>query len=109
MNYGNSYIQTLESLKAESIILKQNSAKIRSQQKLIEKSLYDWMNANKLDNYKGYNREKIKPKEKIKIIRKKKKEKREDAIRLFIQEGFPDPEDLFEKFQMTQKFIPQEE
>lgn len=76
---------------------------LRQKQKLAKTRLYEWMKARGIDDYEGYSIKKIEPRPKI--PRKKAKEKKEDALRLFSEVGVNDPEEFWEALQRTQKVI----
>jgi len=95
-----SKIKTLdETIKRYNKLLK----KLREQKKESQGHLYAYMVRRSLDEYKGIKLAKIAPKEAP--IRKKQKDKKNDAIQLFNEIGIPDPEGFWHDFQETQKVV----
>ena len=109
MDYGKGYVKELKTLNEEIKRLNIEKKNMQIEKKNTEMRLHDWMSRSHIDEYEGYKKEKLRPKEKQKFIRKKKKEKVEDAMRLFRNIGIPDPETFWLEFQGTQKNIPLEE
>ena len=101
MNNPNGYIKEIESIKKERKRIIARSRKLFAQQKKAEKHLYDYMVSHSLEEVGGIKKKNITPREKV--PRKKKKEKKKDAIDLFRQTGIPDPEKFWEDLQRTQK------
>lgn len=97
----NGYIKEIESIKKERKRLNNQSRKLLAQQRNAENHLYTYMNSHHLEEFGGIKKKTIAPKEKL--PRKKKKEKKKDAIDLFRQTGIPDPEKFWEDLQKTQK------
>lgn len=73
---------------------------LREKKKLAQHRLYKYMARRELDEYEGIRISSIAPKEKK--IRKKAKDKKQDAIRLFAEAGIPDPVSFWDDFQSTQ-------
>lgn len=105
MDYGKGYVKELKALKDEMKRLTNEKKNLQIEKTATERRLYEWMCRLQLDEYEGYKKEKLKPKEKPIILRKKKKEKVEDAMKLFRDAGIPDPESFWLEFQSTQKHI----
>ncbi len=105
MDYGKSYAKALTNITENIKKINIEAKKLRNDKIATQKLLYEWMERMNIDEYEGYKRQKIKPKEKPKIIRKKKKDKVEDALRLFRDIGIPDPEEFYAEYQATQKNI----
>lgn len=104
---GKSYISEIDSITKSLRQYSKSSKELRKQKALAIERLYHWMKNHQLEEYEGYKLEKIAPKPKN--LRKKAKEKREDALRLFSEVGINDPEEFWEAFQRTQKPAPPEE
>jgi hypothetical protein len=96
-------IKSLESVAAD--IKKQNKylKELREQRKRYELEIAEWMERHDYQEYEGLKLSKLKPK---KIVRKKQKEKKDDAIKLFEDIGIIDPERLWHALQKTQKNTP---
>jgi len=105
MSNGEGYIRQISSIDEALKRLNAETKALRTQRTLTKQRLYEWMKSRRLDEYQGYNIDKIVPKPKI--PRKKAKEKKEDAMRLFKDIGVDDPEELWVAFQNTQKHVPQ--
>ena len=101
--YAETYIKEIESLNKEIQRLNKEKKKHFDRKKKLETDLYHLMNRHNIPEYNGYKKEKLKPKIKTTMKRKKKKEKYNDAIQLFIETGIPDPESFYEELQKTQK------
>ena len=101
--YGQGYVRTLNSINKELKRLNDEKKRLTLEKKKIERFLYEAMKRTNVKEYQGYKTAKLSPKEKIKPLRKKKKEKYHDAIRLFTEVGIPDPEGFWNEFQRTQK------
>jgi hypothetical protein len=95
------YVKEIESIKKERKRLTFESRKLLQQQRKAERHLYTYMESTGISEYGGIKKSNIKPKEKVQ--RKKKKEKKRDAIALFRQTGIPDPEKFWDQLQSTQK------
>lgn len=96
------YVRNLKSIN-ESIKRHSDQLKtLREKKKAAEDRLYRYMSKNNLDEYQGYKISKLTPKKKIK--RKPEKEKKQDAIDLFCQNGIQDPETFWEQLKSTQKY-----
>jgi len=101
MSTQDGYVRQIKSIDEALKRLNDQTRTLRKQRQFAKEHLYEWMKARNLDEYQGYNINKIAPKPKI--IRKKPKEKKEDALRLFTTIGVDDPEELWIAFQRTQK------
>jgi hypothetical protein len=102
-----AYIREIESINDALKRLNTHAKTLREKKKVTTNHLYSWMKNHDIDEYNGIKIEKIKPKEKK--FRKKEKDKKEDAIRLFTEIGIPDPEGFWSEFRETQKGINQNE
>jgi hypothetical protein len=103
---GDAYIGEINSINSALKQYGKSCRELRKQRKLAVERLYSWMKSNRLDEFKTYKLDKIAPKPQVQ--RKKAKEKKEDAIRLFIETGIADPEGYWDAFQKTQKHVPVE-
>lgn len=101
--YADGYIKEIESIKKELKLLTERRKILTARKQKLEKGLYDLMKRNQMELYQGYKKEKLQPKPVNTGPRKKKKEKYNDAIRLFMEIGIPDPESFYEQYQKTQK------
>lgn len=101
--YADGYIKEIESIKKELKLLSERRKALTQRKQKLEKGLYDVMRRNQMEIYQGYKKAKLQPKPTSTAPRKKKKEKYNDAIRLFTEIGVPDPEGFYEQFQKTQK------
>lgn len=107
MSNGEGYVRQIKSIDAALKRLNQETKQLRLQRNTAKQRLYDWMKSRGFEEYEGYKLVKIAPKPKL--PRKKAKQKKEDAVRLFSSIGVDDPEELWVAYQATQKVIPQEE
>lgn len=73
---------------------------LRIRKKSLEGELYKFMHRENISVLQGIKREKIKPEA---VKRKKKSEKKRDAIELFRNIGIDDPEEFYRQFEITQK------
>jgi hypothetical protein len=96
-----SYVREIKSINDELKRLRERTKKLNAQKKLTEKYLYDAMGRFHYEEYEGIKRDKIKPKDRIKRL--KAAEKKEAALRLFHEQGIPDPYSFWESLQETQK------
>ena len=80
---------------------------LRKKKKDAQEKLYRSMEKNGVEKYEGYSISKLRPK--VPAKRKPAKAKKKDAIRLFSEIGVDDPDELYEKFQRTQRIIKEEE
>jgi len=103
MDYGEAYVKSIAELKREISRLNSEIKKMREHKKLMQLSLYDWMNRNNLDEYNGIKKIKLLPKDPL--PKKKLSQKKEDAIKLFRNAGIPDPESFYVEYQRTQKIL----
>lgn len=109
MDYGTSIAVSLKNMNAEIKRLNTQLKIMREEKKKTEERLYNWMTKRGIDDYCGFKRDRIKPKEKTILKRKPKKQKIEDALKLFRDAGIPDPEEFYMQYQGTQKAIPPNE
>lgn len=96
-----AYIREIESIDEALKRVNKHAKELRAKKNASRERLYKWMEHNHVEEYKGYTTKKLAPKPKIK--RKKPKEKKESAVRLFSEIGVDDPEALWEAFLETQK------
>jgi hypothetical protein len=104
---GEAYVRQLKDLASAMARHTAEIKKIREKQKEAKARLAEWMERNSHDEYHGYKLSKIKPKPKV--PKKTQKDKKRDAIHLFNEIGVPDPNDFWDRFQETQKYIPPED
>lgn len=109
MSDGSNYVKAIESIKGEMKRLGDRQRILREERKKTEFRLFQWMRARGYQDFEGYKLEKLKPKEMVPVLRKKKKEKVADAINLFRDIGVSDPVGLYQEFLATQKNVPVEE
>ena len=100
MNIPEAYAKEIKSIRQERKRLNTKSRNLLSQQRKAEEHLYNYMVRYGLDKYDDITLKSITPKKKI--SRKKKAEKKQDAIELFRKTGIPDPETFWEQLQETQ-------
>ena len=105
-SYGSSYVKSLKSINTELKRISEHSKKLKKEKKDIEGRLYKWMENSDMKEYEGYKKDKLKPKDKIPTIKRKKKEKVSEAIRLLTEAGIPDPSEFYGELMKTQKPIP---
>lgn len=106
MSNPTAYITEINSLKKE---LKRSNAhvlRLRKQKRRAEDLLYDYMVKRELTEFGGVKISKIEPKN---TVRKKKRDKKRDALDLFSKVGIDDPETFWDMFQTTQKVIVKKE
>jgi hypothetical protein len=103
MDYGKSYCKTIKSINAELLRMTKTKNLLMDEKKKTEEKLYYWMKKNGVEELDGIKIEKIKPKEKVLMVRKKKKEKEDDAIRILMETGIPDPVEVYKKIQISSK------
>lgn len=107
MTDAESYVRNLKSI-GDSIKRYSSQLKeLKEKKKLAEQRLYNYMNRNNLEEYGGYKKAKLAPKERKPV--KKPAEKKSDAMKLFSDTGISDPELFWEAFQSTQKPAPPNE
>ena len=100
MSNPDAYAEVIESIKKERKRLNARSKTLLAQQREAEKHLYNYMETYHVAEHRGIKKKTITPRSKIQ--RKKKKEKKKDAIQLFLETGIPDPETFWAKLQATQ-------
>ena len=100
---GDSYVRQVQSIDESLTRLNHKVKELRKKKKEAEERLYVWMQRNGHEKYDKYTIQKLQPKPKSK--RKPKKEKRQDAIKLFSDIGIDDPESFLQEFERTQKYI----
>lgn len=98
---GEAYIRQLKDLDSALKNYTLKMKQLRDQKKQVNSNLYNFMIKHNLEEYQGIKLQKITPKEKVK--RKKAKEKKEDALKLFYEIGIQNPESFWESLQKTQK------
>ena len=101
MSNGEAYIRQIGGIDEALKRLNTETKTLREKKKTAKRRLYEWMKSRGLEEFQGYKLTKITPKPKL--PRKKAKEKKEDALRLFKEIGVDDPEELWTAFQHTQK------
>jgi hypothetical protein len=74
----------------------------------VEGRLYQYMKKNGVEKLDGITINSIKPRSE-QLPRKKKSEKKRDAVELFEQIGVSDPEGLWMEYQATQRYQDREE
>lgn len=105
---GEGYVRQIKDIDEALKRLNAQTKQLRAQKLTAKTRLYEWMKKREYDEYEGYKLAKIAPKPKI--PRKKAKDKKADALRLFAEAGANDPEELYQAFLATQKVVaPQEE
>ena len=100
------YIRQIKSIDDTLKRLNAETKSLRKQKKVSQERLYSWMIKRNVEEYEGFKIEKLAPKPKAR--RKKEKDKREDALRLFGEVGINDPDAFWESFKATQKALPEE-
>lgn len=106
MSAAEGYVRQIKSLDDALRRHNEQTKIIRVQRTKAKERLYKWMKSNNQDEYQGYKIDKLAPRPKV--PRKKTKEKKEDALRLFSTIGVDDPEELWIAFQRTQKITIEE-
>jgi hypothetical protein len=101
------YCRELKNIEAALKRSNEQVKQLRAKKKLNQERLYTYMVRHGLEEYEGYKLSKITPRPKV--IRKKAKDKKADAISLFSQVGIPDPEDFWATLQSSQKPIAYDE
>lgn len=101
-NRAESYVRRLREIDAALSRANKQVTELRSKKKEATQRLHEWMQKKGLDEYGGYSIKKVAPRPRAK--RKPKKDKREDALRLFTSIGVQDPELLLEEYERTQKY-----
>lgn len=104
MTTPEGYIRQISSIEDALKRHNQQVKDLRQKQRLAKNHLYEWMKSKGLEEYQGYTIKKVAPRPKI--PRKKAKDKKEDALRLFSDIGVNDPEEFWEALQRTQKVAP---
>lgn len=99
-----SYVRNLKNIDTSIKRYADQLKELKEKRKLTQQRLYAYMKKNGLEKYQGYELKKLEPKQKTPT--KKKADKKRDAIQLFHNVGFDDPEALWNAFQDTQKVIP---
>jgi len=108
MSTPNGYVHEILSLRKEIKRLNEHMKTLRDQKNLTEGRLYQYMNKNGIEKLDGITINSIKPRSEH-LPRKKKSEKKRDAVELFQQIGVSDPEGLWTEFQATQRYQDREE
>lgn len=73
---------------------------LRKKRNIAKDRLVKWMQNHHMDEYEGFKLNKL---SKQRVPTKPKKEKKEDALKLFNEVGINDPEEFWKMFQATQK------
>lgn len=102
-----SYVHEIASIDLELKRLRGVIKELTAQRARATTHLHQYMIRNQLEEVGGIKATKVAPKPKV--IRRKPKEKKEDAIRLFMEIGINDPETFWDDFQRTQKPIKEPE
>jgi len=97
-----SCVREIRSVEKELKRLGKQVKDLREQKKKAESRLLEYMKRNSIASYSGLHKELLEKKFLIKTY-KKANEKREEAFRLFMETGIPDPENFWEKLRSTQK------
>jgi hypothetical protein len=106
MSLPEGYVRQIKSLDEALHRHNEQTKNIREQRNKAKERLYKWMKSHNLEEYQGYKLNKLAPRPKV--PRKKTREKKEDALRLFTNIGVDDPEELWVAFQRTQKLMVEE-
>jgi hypothetical protein len=99
---GDAYVRQLKDLSDALARLNSQTKDIREKQKQTKARFAEWMERKEIEEYQGYKLSKIKPKPRIPI--KPKERRKNDAIRLFSEIGVTDPQDLWDRYQQTQRY-----
>lgn len=105
---SDGYVHEIKSLRKEIKRLNGSLKVLRDQKNLTEGRLYQYMKKNGIERLDGITINSIRPHSE-QLPRKKKAEKKRDAVELFQQIGVSDPEGLWVEFQATQRYQDQEE
>ena len=108
MSSPEGYIREIKSLRKEIKRMNDHLKALRDQKKIAEDRLYRYMKKNDIEKLDGVTIKSIKSQNE-KIPRKKKSEKKRDAIELFKEIGAADPERFWIDFQATQRYQKNEE
>nr|QBK85424.1 MAG: uncharacterized protein LCMAC101_00110 [Marseillevirus LCMAC101] len=108
MSTADGYVHEIKSLRKEIKRLNEHMKTLRDQKNLAEDRLYQYMKKNGIEKLDGVTIGSIKPRSEH-LPRKKKSEKKRDAVELFEQIGVSDPEGLWTEFQATQRYQDREE
>jgi hypothetical protein len=100
---SDGYVHEIKSLRKEIKRLNASLKLLRDQKNLTEGRLYQYMKKNGVEKLDGITINSIKPRSE-QLPRKKKSEKKKDAVELFQQIGVTDPEALWVEFQATQRY-----
>jgi len=100
---SDGYVHEIKSLRNEIKRLNASLKVLRDQKNLAEGRLYQYMKKNGVEKLDGITINSIKPRSE-QLPRKKKSEKKRDAVELFQQIGVSDPEALWADFQATQRY-----
>lgn len=101
------YVYEIKSLRKEIKRLNDHLSVLRSQKRTAEGRLYNYMVKNNLNKYEGITLGSIKPNSE-KFPRKRKSDKKRDAIQLFRDTGINDPETFWNQFLETQRYSTEE-
>ncbi len=100
---SDGYVREIKSLRKEIKRLNGSLKVLRDQKNLAECHLYQYMKKNGIEKLDGITINSIRPRDE-QLPRKKKSEKKRDAVELFQQIGVSDPEGLWVEFQATQRY-----
>lgn len=100
---GDSYVRECDNLTKEIKRMNDVLKKLRDQRSTAQLRLYEYMRRHNLEKYGTYTLKSVTPRSKV--PRKKEAEKRADAIELFRSKNIENPEELFDQFKQTQKYI----
>lgn len=103
MDYGKSYSRTIKSIDDEIKRMNLKKKTLLDEKRKTEEKLYHWMRNNRFTEFEGFKLDKIKPKDNLITVRRGKKEKEDDAIRLLMETGIPDPVELYKQLQSINK------
>ena len=103
MATSDGYVHEIKSLRKEIKRINGSLKVLRDQKNLAEGRLYQYMKKNGIEKADGITINSIRPHSE-QLPRKKKSEKKRDAVELFQQIGVSDPEALWVEFQATQKY-----
>ena len=103
MATADGYVHEIKSLRKEIKRLNEHMKTLRDQKNITEGYLYQYMKKNGVEKLDGITINSIKPRSE-QLPRKKKSEKKRDAVVLFQNIGVADPESLWVEFQATQRY-----
>jgi len=103
MNRSAGYVREYKSIDKEIKRLSENLKSLRKQKGIVGNKIYHIMNEYHLGEIDGIKKKQLTPK--TPVVRKKLKDKKNDAIHLFHQYGIPNPEEFWNELQDTQKVV----